>query len=160
LIDDINIKKYSTRSWRKLIGIVPQEVFILNDTIENNIAFGEIDEEINHEKILKAVKQAELDEFIAKQSSGLKTMLDENATNISGGQKQRIGIARALYRDPKILILDEPTNSLDHQTTKNFVETLQKIKSQRIIIFATHDLDNLKICDKIIKINEQLVKLI
>jgi ABC-type multidrug transport system fused ATPase/permease subunit len=160
LVDDINIKKYSIKSWRKLIGIVPQEVFVLNDTIENNIAFGEIDEEINHEKILQAVKQAELDEFIAEQSSGLKTMLDENATNISGGQKQRIGIARALYRDPKILILDEPTNSLDHNTAKNFVETLEKIKSQRIIILATHDLDNLKRCDKIINIKERNIKII
>ena len=100
---------------------MPQEVFILNDTIANNVAFGENSDRINRSKVKEVLNLAELSEFVSSQRQGIDSVLDEKPSNISGGQKQRIGIARALYKNPKLLILDEPTSSLDDKNIKKFV---------------------------------------
>jgi ATP-binding cassette subfamily C protein len=150
-IDKTNLN-YCKDSWRNLVGLVSQEVFIINDTLSKNIVLGSEDEQINKEKILYALKYAELKEFI-KKNNIKDFILAENGKNISAGQRQRIGIARALYRNPRVIILDEPTSSLDSLTSKNFIKTLNKIKKNKLVIMCTHDLKNLKKSDKIIQIS-------
>jgi len=150
-IDKIDLNQCK-ESWRNLVGFVSQEVFIINDTLTNNIVLGYKDEKINKEKLLNCLRHAELKEFI-KNDIIIDFILTENGKNISAGQRQRIGIARALYRDPKIIILDEPTSSLDSQTSKNFIDTLNKIKKNKLIIMCTHDYKNLKGSNKIIKVS-------
>jgi ABC-type bacteriocin/lantibiotic exporter with double-glycine peptidase domain len=137
---------------------VSQEVFVINDTLSKNVALGFNDEEIDNEKVLSALKQAGLSEFISKKHKGVEFIISEDAKNISRGQRQRIGIARALYRDPKIIILDEPTSSLDNQTSEKFLKTLDKIRKSKLIIMCTHNLKHLSICDKIIKIENNTAK--
>jgi ABC-type multidrug transport system fused ATPase/permease subunit len=139
-------------SWRNIVGLVSQEVFIINDTLSKNIVLGSENDEINKEKILHSLKHAELKEFINNDKI-IDFVLAENGKNISAGQRQRIGIARALYRDPQVIIFDEPTSSLDSLTSKNFIKTLNKIKKNKLVIMCTHDLKNLKTSDKIIEIS-------
>lgn len=158
LVDKINYLNFGN-NWKECISIVPQEVFILNDTIANNIAFGENQENIDRSKVKEVLSIAELSEFVNSQIEGIDSVLDEKASNISGGQKQRIGIARALYKNPKLLILDEPTSSLDEKTSKSFINTLNKIRKNIIIIMATHNLNNLEYCDEIYEIKNKNFKL-
>ena len=158
LVDKINYLNFGN-NWKECISIVPQEVFILNDTIANNIAFGENQENIDRSKVKEVLSIAELSEFVNSQIEGIDSVLDEKASNISGGQKQRIGIARALYKNPKLLILDEPTSSLDEKTSKSFINTLNKIRKNIIIIMATHNLKNLEYCDEIYEIKNKNFKL-
>ena len=99
--------------WHKKIGFVPQNIFLEDDTIKNNIAYGEYEEEINDNNLSKSIKSAQLENFINNVENGLSTKVGENGSKLSGGQIQRIGIARALYFNPEILILDEITSSLD-----------------------------------------------
>jgi ABC-type bacteriocin/lantibiotic exporter with double-glycine peptidase domain len=157
IINKTNIKSCKN-NFRKFIGLVSQEVFVINDTLSKNVALGFNDEEIDNEKVLSALKQAGLSEFISKKHKGVEFIISEDAKNISRGQRQRIGIARALYRDPKIIILDEPTSSLDNQTSEKFLKTLDKIRKNKLIIMCTHNLKHLSICDKIIKIENNTAK--
>ena len=150
-IDKTNLA-HCKDSWRNIIGLVSQEVFVINDTLSKNIALGSDIDKINNERILYCLKNSELKEFI-NNNKIIDFILTENGKNISAGQRQRIGIARALYRDPKVIILDEPTSSLDNLTTKNFIRTLNKIKKNKLVIMCTHDLKNLKTSDKIIQIS-------
>lgn len=157
IIDKTNIK-FCKNNFRKFIGLVSQEVFIINDTLCKNVALGYKDEEINHDKVLNVLKQAGLSEFISKRRKGIEFIISEDGKNISRGQRQRIGIARALYRDPKIIILDEPTSSLDNKTSEKFIKTLHKIRKNKLIIMCTHNLKHLSVCDKIIKIENNTAK--
>jgi ABC-type bacteriocin/lantibiotic exporter with double-glycine peptidase domain len=153
LIDKINLINCKN-NWRKFIGLVSQEVFIINDTLSNNIAIGSEEKHIDQKKIVEVLKQSGLAEFVKKKNNGINFILSENGKNISAGQRQRVGIARALYRNPKILILDEPTSSLDAETSANFMFTLNKIKKNRLVILCTHDLKSLKNADKVIEISD------
>jgi len=157
IIDKTNIK-FCKNNFRKFIGLVSQEVFIINDTLSKNVALGYKDEEIDHDKVLNVLKQAGLSEFISKRRKGIEFIISEDGKNISRGQRQRIGIARALYRDPKIIILDEPTSSLDNKTSEKFIKTLHKIRKNKLIIMCTHNLKHLSVCDKIIKIENNTAK--
>jgi ABC-type bacteriocin/lantibiotic exporter with double-glycine peptidase domain len=157
IINKTNIKSCKN-NFRKLVGFVSQEVFVINDTLSKNVALGFNDEEIDNEKVLNVLKQAGLSEFISKKHKGVEFIISEDAKNISRGQRQRIGIARALYRDPKIIILDEPTSSLDNQASEKFLKTLDKIRKNKLIIMCTHNLKHLSICDKIIKIENNTAK--
>jgi len=157
IIDKTNIK-FCKNNFRKFIGLVSQDVFIINDTLYKNVALGYKDEEINHDKVLNVLKQAGLSEFISKRHKGIEFIISEDGKNISRGQRQRIGIARALYRDPKIIILDEPTSSLDNKTSEKFIKTLHKIRKNKLIIMCTHNLKHLSVCDKIIKIENNTAK--
>mgnify|MGYP000023511817 CR=1 FL=1 len=158
LIDKVDYLNFGN-NWKKCVSIVPQEVFIINDTIANNVAFGENPDKVNRSKVKEVLNIAELGEFVSSQKEGVDSELDEKASNISGGQKQRIGIARALYKNPKLLILDEPTSSLDEKTSKSFINTLNKIRKNIIIIIATHNLENLDHCDEIYEIRNKDFKL-
>ena len=147
-VDELNIN-LNLPEWHKKIGYVPQSVYLTDDTIRKNIAFGLRDDNIDDDLIKKAVKKASLDKFLNELSNGLETIVGEKGIRLSGGQQQRIGIARALYRDPEILILDEATSSLDQSTEKKIMESIQFLRRKKTLIIVTHRLFTVKNCDKI-----------
>jgi len=155
LIDDKNIKEKKS-GWQKIIGCVPQEVFILDNTLKRNVAFGLPDHLIDENKVLKAIELANLKEFIDNSKLGLERLLGEDGSRLSGGQRQRIGIARALYNQPNILILDEATNALDEQTEKKIIkEIFQNKEEDKTIIFVSHNIKNLSFCETIFSLKDK-----
>ena len=151
LIGKKNINE-NIASWMSSIGYVSQNTFLTDDTILRNIAFAEEDVNIDTERVKNCIKQSRLTDFISKLNLKEETKIGEIGKKISGGEKQRIGIARALYKKPKILVLDEATNALDIKTENLILETLEKLKKEITIIFISHKKNSLKICDKIIEI--------
>ena len=145
-------------SWRSNIGYVPQSIYLLNDTLKNNIAIGEFDEEIDIKRINRVIKESRLEEFVNKLPKGLNSLISESGINLSGGQIQRIGIARALYRQPKILIFDEATNSLDNKTEKEFMRIVNNLSKKKIIIFVTHNLSLLRNCTSLYELENSKFK--
>ena len=154
LIDGKKIQDVKS-NWQKIIGCVPQEVFILDDTLKRNVAFGLPNELIDVEKVNKAIELAKLTEFKNTLDSGLETLLGEFGSRLSGGQRQRVGIARALYHNPNILIFDEATNALDTQTEKNIVNEIFSSNKDNTIIFVSHNRDNLIFCDLICEVKDR-----
>jgi ATP-binding cassette subfamily C protein len=140
------------KPWHSNLGFIPQEIYLLDDTILNNIFFGSSTSDGNLEKVKIALKSAEIYDFVMSLPEGLETKVGERGVKLSGGQRQRIGIARALYRNPKILILDEATSSLDGTTEKNFINNIFDLSKEKTIIISTHKLDTLKRCNKIFEI--------
>jgi ABC-type multidrug transport system fused ATPase/permease subunit len=134
-----------------LVGYVPQEIYLSDDTIRKNIAYGLPEHQIDEEKVREAVKLAQLDDFISSSPEGLQTIVGERGMRISGGQKQRIGIARALYADPKLLIFDEPTSALDAQTEKELVAAIEEISHNKMVVIVTHRKGLLVLCQRIYK---------
>ncbi len=134
------------------VGYVPQQVSLLDASIKENIAFGIQFEDINETALEKAISVAQLESFIENQPNGLLTQIGEKGVKISGGQRQRIGIARALYRDPDILILDEATNALDPVTEKEFNKALQALMNKKTVIIIAHRLSSVAICQDIIQL--------
>ncbi len=147
------------RGWQKIIGYVPQDIYLIDDTIEKNIAFGVDENEIDHKKIKKCIEAAQLTEFVETLSSKLKTIVGERGMRISGGQLQRIGIARALYNNPKILVLDEATSSLDIETEDKVMDGINKLKGIITILIISHRQSTVAKCDKIYSISGGKVKL-
>ena len=152
-VDDLNINS-NLPEWYKKIGYVPQSVYLTDDTIRKNIAFGLREDNIDDALIKVAVEKASLNKFLNELSNGLETIVGEKGIRLSGGQQQRIGIARALYRDPEILILDEATSSLDQLTEKKIMESIQFLKRKKTLIIITHRLATVKSCDKIFFIDK------
>ncbi len=144
-----------TRQWQNIMGYVPQNVYLNDDTLINNIALGVTDNQINIKKINEIVKKMKLDKFVNSLNEGIQTKVGEFGDRISGGQRQRIGIARALYNDPQILILDEYTNSLDKETEEEIVKEVNSLKYNKTIITITHKSSSLKFCDSIYKLTEK-----
>ena len=151
LVDKHNIEK-RMNSWRNSIGYVPQDIFLTDDTIENNIALGVSNKEIDKHRVLECIKLAELDTYIKSTSHGIKTLIGEMGVKMSGGQKQRIGIARALYNTPDILIFDEATSALDEKTEELVMNTIYNIDKNITSILISHRETTLNRCDKIIRI--------
>jgi ABC-type multidrug transport system fused ATPase/permease subunit len=146
-IDEQIIKKNNYRSWQRSIGYVPQYIYLVDDTVVANIAFGVDPQNINQKAVEKAARIANLHEFITNELPELyKTKIGERGVKLSGGQRQRFGIARALYHNPKVLILDEATSSLDNLTEKSVMEAINNLKDMTIIIIA-HRLSTVKNCD-------------
>ena len=158
ILVDEKIQSLMTRSWQKKIGFVSQSTHLLDDSIKTNIAFGSDMEKIDQKLLDDCIKKSELEEFINRLDTGLDTVVGEGGTKISGGQVQRIGIARAFYKKPEILILDEPTNSLDKENEEKILETLKKLKGKITIIMVSHNLDPLKIVDKIFLLKDKNLK--
>ena len=152
-IDKLDINSNLTE-WYKKIGYVPQSVYLIDDTIKKNIAFGLREEDIDDNLIKQAVEKASLSEFLNELANGLETIVGEKGIMLSGGQQQRIGIARALYRDPEILILDEATSSLDQATEKKIMKSVQFLKRKKTLIIITHRLSTVENCDKIFFIDK------
>lgn len=157
-LDGVQINKANRAGFQKLIGYVEQEIFITNDTILNNIAFGEENPDI--EKVWKCLKEAQLDGFVQNQDEGLGLKLGENGVNLSGGQKQRVGIARALYKNAQLLIFDEATSALDSETEKAVVESINHLsKLGKTIVIVAHRITTLEKCDRILELeNGQIVR--
>ena len=151
VIDDIVLKKIHINNWQNYISLVPQKIFLLDDTILKNIIFSDKDEKIDYNKLDLAISTSDLKDFVNNLKEGLNTAVGENGQSISGGQRQKIGIARALYRNTNILILDEATNSLDSNSEKIIFNQLKKIGKKTVFI-VTHSKKNLIFCDQIIKL--------
>ncbi len=133
-------------------GYVPQEIYLLDDTVRRNIAYGLKDPEIDDEKVWDVLRLARLDKFIRSSPQGLDALVGERGVRISGGQKQRIGIARALYADPKLLVFDEPTSALDAETERDIALSIQEISANKMVIIVSHRHDLLDHCDRIYRI--------
>jgi len=146
LIDNQNIKNFDLKALRDNISIVTQRVYIFNDTIASNVAYGQ---EIDEKKVIEALKKAHAYKFVSKMKDGIYTTLDEFGTNLSGGQRQRIAIARALYKEPKILILDEATSALDNNSEVLISEVINEVSPNRITIVIAHRLSTIKNASKI-----------
>ena len=153
LVDDVDIFN-NLDSWFKNIGYVPQETYLLDDTIKNNIIFGSNKESIDEDYISEILKILELEGLINERQEGQETLVGDNGVKLSGGQKQRIGLARALYKKPKILILDEFTSSLDLITEEKILKELIKFKNKITIIFVTHRGSVVKYCDRTIHLDK------
>ena len=145
ILEDLN-------GWRKNIFLVQQENIILDDTIKNNITFNLEENKVDQEKYIMAIKNSNLENYINQLPDKDNTITGENGIQISGGQKQRLSIARALYHDPDVLILDEATSSLDLQTESEILNFLSVIKGQKTIFIISHRESSLKLCDKIIRL--------
>jgi ABC-type bacteriocin/lantibiotic exporter with double-glycine peptidase domain len=141
--------------WKKKIGYVTQSTFIKEGTVKGNIAFGVEENEINNEKVIKAMKEAELENFLEKINYNLNSDIHENGLNLSLGEQQRFGIARALYNESELFILDEPTSSLDKDTEEKFIEFLNKFSKMKTIILISHKFSNMKSCNKIFEIKQE-----
>lgn len=138
--------------WHKMIGYVPQSVFLLDDSIKNNILFGIEEEEESDDKIWDVLEQVQLKEFVLNLTDGLDTVLGERGVKISGGQRQRIAIARALYYNPDILVLDEATSALDNETENAVIEAINALQGEKTLIIVAHRLSTIANCDKIYEI--------
>ena len=158
IVDKKNIN-INLHSWYQNIGYIPQNIYLSDDTIKNNIAYGIEPSEINESSLEYAIEKSNLKFFIESLDKGIDTAVGELGNKISGGQKQRIGIARALYNRPKLLILDEATNSLDQETENKILEELKILKGKITILFITHRLSTLSFCNKIFRIkNNHLIQ--
>jgi len=156
IVDDLLITNTNCRSWQSLIGYVPQHIYLTDDTVASNIAFGVDLKEINQGQVDKVSKIANLHDFVISDlPSQYQTIVGERGIRLSGGQRQRIGIARALYHNPKILIFDEATSALDNYTEKTLMEDINKInKDQLTIILIAHRINTLKDCDLIYQLEK------
>lgn len=145
-VDGIDIKGHM-KSWHKCIGYIPQNIYLMDDTIKANITFGISEEMIDEKAMKKALKEAQLDKFIESLPNGLDTIIGDRGVKLSGGQRQRIGIARALYRNPEVLILDEATSALDNDTEREVMEAIDGLHGTRTLIVIAHRLTTIKNCD-------------
>ena len=131
---------------------MPQTVFLFDDSIKKNIAFGVSEKEIDNEKILNSVKLANLEEFCENAKFGINTKIGKNGARLSGGQRQRIGIARAIYNNPEILIFDEATVSLDNLTEKKIITDIFENFRDKTLIFVSHKKSNFAYCNKVFNV--------
>lgn len=149
-VDGTKVTPANVRAWQKTLGYVPQSIFLTDDTIAANIAFGIKKEQIDMAAVERAARAAALHEFVKSDlAEGYQTIVGERGVRLSGGQRQRIGIARALYRDPTLLIMDEATSALDNITERVVMEAVQNIRADKTIILIAHRLSTVRACDTI-----------
>ena len=151
LINNYDLKDLSQESLRKNISIVTQRIFIFHGSIASNVAYGM---EIDEEKVIDALKKAQAYEFVSQLDDGIETILDEFGTNLSGGQRQRIAIARAIYKNPDILILDEATSALDEETEESIKDTLATLQKDKILIVVAHRPSTIELAQRVVQMSE------
>jgi ABC-type multidrug transport system fused ATPase/permease subunit len=142
------------RNWQDQIGYVPQSIFLTDDTIRRNVAFGLANRQIDDTAVQRAIRAAQLDEFVASLPDGLETLVGERGIRLSGGQRQRIGIARALYHDPAVLVLDEATSSLDIATESGVMQAVTTLQGTKTTIIVAHRLSTVKHCDRLYRLEQ------
>ena len=143
------------RGWLKNIGYIPQTIFMIDTTIRKNVAFGIPDDEIDDERVWRALAEAQLDEFVKSLPGGLDTTIGERGIRLSGGQRQRIGIARAIFEDPEVLVLDEATSALDGETEAAIMESINRLHGRKTLIIIAHRLQTIEKCDMVYRIDGQ-----
>jgi len=153
LVDDIDVFK-NLNLWHKNIGYIPQAIYLSDDTIRNNVAFGIHEDEIDDEAVKTALKKAQLWEFIDTLPDGLDTIVGDRGVRLSGGQRQRIGIARALYHDPEILVLDEATSALDNETETAVMEAIESLQGAKTMLIIAHRLTTIRNADIIYEVGD------
>ena len=151
-VNGVNITA-SLQRWRTKVGYVPQSIFLTDDTLRRNIAFGLADEHIDELAVLTALRSAQLEEFVYSLPEGLNTMVGERGVRLSGGQRQRIGIARALYNNPEVLVLDEATSSLDTETEHGVMQAVQALQGDKTVIIVAHRLSTVEYCDRLYRLD-------
>mgnify|MGYP006081351777 CR=1 FL=1 len=155
LVNNLDINN-NLPQWQKSIGYVSQNIFLLDATLKENIAFGEKIEKINHENLSIAIKNANLTSFVENLTNGIDTNIGERGSKISGGQIQRIAIARELYRNPSILILDEATSGLDYENEKKIFDSIKQLKNKMTIIIVSHNKETIENCDNLLDLNNKI----
>lgn len=158
LADGMNVKT-NYEGWLAKIGYIPQSIFMIDDTIKNNIAFGLSDEEIDEERVWKVLEDAQLAEHIRTLPKGIHTGIGEKGVRLSGGQRQRLGIARALYHNPEILVFDEATSALDNDTEAAIMESINKFQGQKTMVIIAHRLGTIKNCDLVYRVEDGKIRL-
>ncbi len=153
LADGVEVRDHY-HSWLKNIGYIPQTIFMVDSTIRKNVAFGCADEDIDDEKVWRALKEAQLDEFVRGLPEGLDTGIGERGIRISGGQRQRIGIARALFEDPEVLVLDEATSALDNETEAAIMDSINRLHGRKTLIIIAHRLQTIEKCDMVYRVEK------
>ena len=158
--DSVDVKDPGNyRKWLKNIGYIPQMIFMLDDTIRKNVAFGVPEDKIDEDRLWEVLKEAQLDEFIKTLPEGLETGIGERGIRLSGGQRQRIGIARALYNDPEVLILDEATSALDNDTEAAIMESINRLHGRKTLIIIAHRLQTIEKCDIVYRVEDGRAKI-
>ena len=151
--DSIDIQM-NLRGWQDQIGYVPQSVFLTDDTLRRNVAFGLAEDKIDDAAVRRAIHSAQLDEFVDSLPERLATLVGERGVRLSGGQRQRIGIARALYHDPAVLVLDEATSSLDTVTERGVMEAVDALHGNKTILIVSHRLSTVEHCDSLVRLEQ------
>lgn len=157
LVDGKNIQGCK-RQWHNMIGYIPQVIFLLDDSIKKNVAFGVPENQINQKRLWEVLEQAHLKEFVEGLAEGLETNVGEAGTRLSGGQRQRIGIARALYHNPDVLIFDEATSALDNETEKEVMEAIDGLHGKKTMIMVAHRLTTIENCDEVYRVSNQSIE--
>lgn len=146
-------------AWHKTIGYIPQMIYLMDDTIRNNIVFGIEEDKIDDDKVWEALEQAELADFVRTLKDGIYTEIGDRGVRLSGGQRQRIGIARALYTEPDVLVLDEATSALDNETEAAVMESIEHLQGKTTMIIIAHRLTTIQNCDKVYEVGNGEIKL-
>jgi ABC-type multidrug transport system fused ATPase/permease subunit len=142
------------RNWQDQIGYVPQSIFLTDDTLRRNVAFGLANERIDDVAVQHAIRAAQLEEFVTSLPNGLETFVGERGIRLSGGQRQRIGIARALYHDPAVLVLDEATSALDTDTERGVMQAITALQGSKTVLIIAHRLSTVEHCDRLYRLHE------
>jgi ABC-type multidrug transport system fused ATPase/permease subunit len=154
---DGNDIQANLRNWQDQIGYVPQSIFLTDDTLRRNVAFGLANEQIDDAAVQRAIRAAQLEEFVASLPDGLETLVGERGIRLSGGQRQRIGIARALYHDPAVLVLDEATSALDTDTELGVMQAVTALQGNKTILIVAHRLSTVEHCDRLYRLEQGMV---
>lgn len=145
-------------AWGRLVSYVPQEIYIMDDTVSQNVAFFESPEEIDSTRVMQALEAVGMAEFVSAMEEGLYTKLGEHGSRLSGGQRQRIGIARALYREPDVIFFDEATSALDNQTEMAITDSVGDLKGKKTIVIIAHRMSSLRYCDRVLKLGNGVIE--
>lgn len=148
LVDGKDIQNHLS-AWQRNIGYIPQSIYLADDTLRQNIAFGIPEDQINEKKVIEAIELAQLDKLVKELPDGMDTVVGEHGSRLSGGQQQRVGIARALYHKPQVLIMDEATSALDNITEQHIIKAIENLKGERTIVMIAHRLTTVMNCDQL-----------